>query len=98
VAVTRVDPESRRNRPFLPEQRLTIDEAFDAFTAGSAFVNHDEQGGVIAVGRRADLAVLDTDVFAPGFAAGFAADGAVPIADARVLLTVAAGVVVHRVA
>lgn len=32
VAVTRVDPENRGNRPFLPEQRLTIDEAFDAFT------------------------------------------------------------------
>jgi predicted amidohydrolase YtcJ len=92
VAVTRVDPENRGNRPFLPGQRLTLDEAFDAFTAGSAFVDHDEQGGVIAVGRRADLAVLDVDVFAPGFADG----DRVPVADARVRLTVAAGAVVHR--
>lgn len=93
VAVTRVDPENRGNRSFLPDERLTLDEAFDAFTAGSAFVNHDEQGGVIAVGRRADLAVLDSDIFAPGFAGG----DRVPIADARVRLTVAAGAVVHRV-
>jgi predicted amidohydrolase YtcJ len=96
VAVTRVDPENRGNRSFLPEQRLTVDEAFDAFAAGSAFVNHDEQGGVIEVGRRADLAVLDLDVFAPGFGAGSAGAGAVPIADARVVLTVAAGTVVHH--
>ena len=87
VAVTRVDPENRGNRPFLPQERLSIDEAFDAFTAGSAFVNHDEQGGRIEVGARADLVLLDTDVFAPG---------AGPIADAGVRLTVAAGTVVHE--
>jgi predicted amidohydrolase YtcJ len=87
VAVTRVDPENRGNRPFLPEQRLTIDEAFDAFTAGSAYVNHDEQAGRIEVGARADLVLLDADVFAPG---------AAPLADAAVSLTVAAGEVVYQ--
>ncbi|QMU80395.1 amidohydrolase family protein [Streptacidiphilus sp. PB12-B1b] len=87
VAVTRTDPENRGNAPFLPEQRLTLDQAVDAFTAGSAHVNHDQQGGVIEAGRRADLALLDADLFAPG---------APPIADARVVLTVAAGRVVHE--
>jgi predicted amidohydrolase YtcJ len=87
VAVTRTDPENRGNRPFLPEQRLTLDQAVDAFTAGSAYVNHDDQGGVIEVGRRADLALLDTDLFAPD---------APPAADARVVLTVAAGAVVYE--
>ena len=46
---------------------------------------------MIEVGRRADLAMLDVDVFAPGFAA----NGHAPLADASVELTVASGVVVH---
>ena len=92
VAVTRIDPENRDNQSFLPEQRLSIDEAFDAFTAGSAYVNHDDRAGRIEVGARADLVLLDTDVFAPGFASG----GRAPIADARVQLTVAAGEVVYE--
>ena len=87
VAVTRTDPENRANAPFLPHQRLTLDQAVDAFTAGSAHVNHDEQAGAIEVGRRADLALLDSDLFAPG---------ARPASDARVVLTVAAGAVVHE--
>ena len=86
VAVTRTDPAHRDGEPFLPGQRLRLDDALDAFTSGSAYVNHDEQGGALEVGRRADLALLDTDLFAPG---------APPAADARVRLTVAAGKVVH---
>ncbi|SDY18193.1 hypothetical protein SAMN05216215_102170 [Saccharopolyspora shandongensis] len=93
VAVTRIDPENRGNAPFLPSQRLTLDDALDAFTAGSAFVNHDAHGGAVEVGRRADLALLDTDICAPGFVT---ADKA-PLADARVLLTVAGGAVVHDI-
>lgn len=92
VAVTRIDPENRGNPSFLPEQRLSIDEAFDAFTSGSAYVNHDDQAGRIEVGARADLVLLDTDVSDPGFSRG----GLVPIADARVQLTVAAGEVVYE--
>jgi len=48
--------------------------------------------GAIAVGRRADLAVLDVDVLAAGYAGG----GRFPIADATVELTVAAGRIVHE--
>lgn len=92
VAVTRIDPENRGNRSFLPEQRLTIDQAFDAFTAGSAYVNLDEQGGRIEPGARADLVLLDTDVFDPEFTA----KGRAPIADAKVELTIAGGEVVYE--
>ena len=60
----------RDGAPFLPEQRLRLDDAVDAFTSGSAYVNHDDDGGAIAVGRRADLALLDLDVFADGFVSG----------------------------
>ncbi|MFE7243146.1 amidohydrolase [Streptomyces sp. NPDC057580] len=91
VAVTRIDPQHRDNAPFLPDQRLSLDDALDAFTVGSAYVNHDPQGGAVDVGRRADLVLLDTDIFAPGFATSDSA----PLADVRVRLTVAAGQVVH---
>jgi hypothetical protein len=94
VAVTRVDPEARGNAPFLPAERLGLEQALSAFTAGSAYVNHDEDGGTLAVGRRADLALLSEDPFAPGF--GAAAGGRLPLSDVRVELTVAAGRIVHE--
>ena len=89
VAVTRAE---RGGAPFLPEQRLDLDIAVDAFTAGSAYVNHDDDGGAVALGMRADLAVLDVDVFADGYVS----NGRAPIADASVVLTVASGRVVHE--
>jgi hypothetical protein len=88
IAVTRC---ARGGQPLLPGQRLDLDAAVDAFTAGSAFVNHDDDAGTIALGRRADLALLDRDVLADAFVRHQAA----PVADARVLLTVASGRVVH---
>ncbi|GGS93564.1 amidohydrolase [Streptomyces cinerochromogenes] len=91
VAVTRTSPQDRDRAPFLPEQCMSLDDALDAFTAGSSYVNHDDQGGRIAVGSRADLALLDTDIFAPGFVTNHAA----PISDARVQITVAGGSVVY---
>jgi predicted amidohydrolase YtcJ len=87
VAVTRVDPENRDNAPFLPEQALPLQVALAAFTAGSAYVNHDVDGGSLQVGKRADLAVLDCNLFA------------VPsghVSDARVEMTLASGRVVHE--
>ena len=87
VAVTRVDPGNRSAAPFLPEQALPLPVALAAFTAGSAFVNHDADGGSLRVGARADLAVLDRNLLAAG---------AGPVADARVEVTVAAGRVVFE--
>jgi predicted amidohydrolase YtcJ len=86
VAVTRIDPENRGNAPFLPAERLTLDQALHAFTAGSAYVNHDPEAGRLAVGARADIAVLDRDI---------RSRPASEISDASVELTVAAGRVVH---
>jgi predicted amidohydrolase YtcJ len=86
VAVTRVDPEHRENLPFLPAERLSLDVALAAFTAGSAFVNHDRDAGTLRPGARADLAVLDRDI---------RTRPAQEIAAASVELTVAAGGIVH---
>jgi predicted amidohydrolase YtcJ len=83
VAVNRVYPESRAAEPFLPDERLTLAEAVDAFTLGSAFVNHlDDETGTIEPGKLADLTVIDRDLFA--LDAG-------PIGDGRVLATFVGG-------
>jgi predicted amidohydrolase YtcJ len=62
VAVNRVDPE-RPGEPFLPGEALGVEQAFAAYTSGSAYVNHLDEAGVLAPGRLADLAVLDRDPF-----------------------------------
>ncbi len=49
---------------FLPEQRLDLGSALAAYTAGSAWVNRQDEAGSIAVGRLADVVVLDRDPFA----------------------------------
>jgi hypothetical protein len=91
VAVNRVGSWARDVPAFLPSEKLALDVAVDAFTAGSAYVNHDDDAGRVEVGARADLVVLDADVFAESFSR----NGYVPVADAHVTLTVAAGTVVH---
>jgi predicted amidohydrolase YtcJ len=53
-----------RNEVFLPEERLDLPTALAAFTMGSAYVNHlDDRTGSIEVGKLADLAVIDRDLF-----------------------------------
>ena len=82
VAVNRVDDFHRDGEPFLPEQRLTLDEALRAATAGSAFVNGLDEGGWLGVGRLADLVVLDREL---------GAAGAGPIGDALAVATMVGG-------
>ena len=88
VAVTRVSDRNREREPFLPWERLDLATALTAFTMGSAVANGlDTETGSIAVGKLADLALIDRDLFAP--AAG-------PIGDARVLLTLVEGAAVFE--
>ncbi len=49
---------------FLPEQALSLEVAFSAYTAGSAWANHRHEAGRLAPGMVADLVVLDRDPFA----------------------------------
>jgi len=64
TAVTRVDAESHATEVLNPEQRITIAQAIEAFTLGSAYVNHHEDvTGSIEVGKFADLIVLDQKLF-----------------------------------
>ncbi|CAN5755285.1 amidohydrolase [soil metagenome] len=88
VAVNRADPEHRDAEPFLPAQRLRLDDALAAATRTSAVVQGlDDSTGVLAPGMAADLAVLDGPLFGAG--------GRAP-ADLQVELTMVDGDLVHR--
>jgi predicted amidohydrolase YtcJ len=76
--------------PWLPNERISLDEALSAFTRGSAYVNHlEEECGSIEPGKQADVAVLDRNVFATDNADG-------GIAAAEVRLTMVGGEVVFE--
>ena len=51
------------SRALVPGQALSLEQAFAAYTSGSAYVNHQVDVGHVQVGARADLAVLDRDPF-----------------------------------
>jgi predicted amidohydrolase YtcJ len=88
VATTRTSPDARESDPFLPGERLSLDQALNAFTTGSAFVNHlDAETGSIEVGKLADLVLLDRNLRA--------ADAG-PVGEARVQATWVEGVEVYR--
>ena len=73
---------------WLPAERLSIDQALEAYTAGSAFAAFAEtRRGRIAPGLDADLVVLDRDLLAAGSSA---------IIGTGVRLTVLGGRIVHR--
>jgi predicted amidohydrolase YtcJ len=84
VAVNRLSPdgEGAEHGPFLPDEALDLATALTAYTAGSAYVNHLDETGTIEVGKLADLAVLDRDIFA---------GPPEEIAEARVLATYVEG-------
>jgi predicted amidohydrolase YtcJ len=93
VAVNRVLSE-RQGQPGTPEcdkpfqlgQAVLLEDAVDAFTTGVAWVNHAEEvTGQLLPGMRADVAVLDQDLYS------MPASG---IGSTSVVLTVAGGKVV----
>jgi predicted amidohydrolase YtcJ len=64
-AITRQDKQLQPAGGWYPEQRLTIEEAIRAYTNWSAYAAfREDQTGIIAKGRWADLTVMDIDPFA----------------------------------
>ncbi len=60
-----VNQRTASGAPFNPHESLSVEEALTAYTLGSAYASFDEgRKGSIAVGKLADLAVLDRDLTA----------------------------------
>ncbi|MBV9845682.1 MAG: amidohydrolase [Kutzneria sp.] len=61
VAVNRREPGSD-GPPLGMGEELSVDAALRAYTAGSAYLMHDDSRGQIEVGHPADFAVIDRDI------------------------------------
>jgi hypothetical protein len=91
AAVTRQDKQLQPPGGWYPEQRLTIEEAIRAYTSWSAYAAfREDQTGIIAKGRWADLTVMDIDPFA---LAGYAPE---KILAGRIRATIVSGKVVYQ--
>lgn len=67
AATTRQDAKGQPEGGWLPEQRLTLDEALRMFTVEPAYAAFAEgRRGVVAPGAVADLTVFDRDLVADG--------------------------------
>lgn len=88
VAVNRTTIDGEPEGGDLPEERLSLQTALEAYTREGAWASYDEQRkGVIAPDMLADLVILSTDVFdAPPTS----------ILDTRVEVTIFDGRVVYR--
>ncbi len=76
---------------WFPDQRLTIEEAIEAYTKAPAWASFEENvKGVLAPGMLADLAVFDRDLVAIGKA------NPAELLKTQVLYTVAGGRVVYQ--
>jgi predicted amidohydrolase YtcJ len=83
AAVTRRTLDGRNPGGWVPEQRITVEEALRAYTAGAAYAGFDERRlGTLQPGRLADFVIIDRDL------------RRIPpetIRDARILMTVVDG-------
>jgi predicted amidohydrolase YtcJ len=88
TAVTRVEPLEHGTPVFMPQERITLEQAIRAATLDAAYVNHlDDRAGSIEPGKLADLVILDRNLFElEPFA----------ISEARVATTLFGGEVVYR--
>ncbi len=88
AAVTRRTLDDRNPGGWVPEQRVTVEEALRAYTSAGAHAEFAErEKGTLERGKLADFVLLDRDL---------TRIPAEQIRDARVLLTVVGGAVVHE--
>ena len=63
AAVTRATLDGKNPGGWFPEQKITVQEAIEAYTMGSAFAEFQEnQKGSISVGKLADFVLLSDDI------------------------------------
>lgn len=88
AATTRATLDGAHPDGWVPEQKISIEEALAAYTAGSAYAEFEEQEkGTLARGMLADLVVLSDDILAIPPAR---------IKDVKVTLTMVGGKVVFE--
>ena len=64
AATTRRTLDGKNPRGWIPEQKITVEEAVRAYTVGSAYAEFTEQSkGTITPGKLADIVILDRDIF-----------------------------------
>ncbi len=64
AAVTRRTLDDKNPNGWIPEQKITVEEAVKAYTFGSAYAEFQENAkGTITVGKLADLIILSDDIF-----------------------------------
>jgi len=64
AATNRRSPEVPDAEPWLPEQRMALQAAIDAYTKHAAYASFDEQRkGVLARDMLADVVIFSTDIF-----------------------------------
>jgi predicted amidohydrolase YtcJ len=83
AAVTRATLDGKNPNGWFPEQKLTITEAVEAYTMGSAYAEfQDREKGSVTPGKLADLVILSDDIFSID---------PVKIRDVKVLTTIVGG-------
>jgi predicted amidohydrolase YtcJ len=88
MAINRTTPDGEPAGGWLPEQRLPLTAAIDAYTSGAAYASFDEgRKGRLAPDMLADIVILSADVFASPPAR---------FLDASVEVTIFDGQVVYR--
>jgi hypothetical protein len=64
VALTRRDIDEPPGAPWIPQETVTLPEILTAYTSAGAYASRREaEVGMLRAGMRADLAVLDRDLF-----------------------------------
>jgi predicted amidohydrolase YtcJ len=64
AAATRRTLDGKNPKGWVPEQKITVEEAVRAYTVGSAYAEfQDSVKGSIAPGKLADLVILSRDIF-----------------------------------
>jgi len=86
AATTRRTLDDKNPGGWVPEQKITVEQALRAYTSGSAYAGFQEKDvGVLKPGMLADVVMIDRDL---------ARVAAETIRDARVMLTIVGGRVV----
>jgi predicted amidohydrolase YtcJ len=87
AAVTRRTLDGKHPGGWIPEQKISVEEALAAYTTGGAYASFDErEKGAIAPGMLADLAVIDRDL---------RTIPAAEIREAKVVRTIVGGTTVY---